>query len=81
MQEDFTDVVTPASSAYVVLSEDYLTLAMQVQNHMEIGWVCQGGVAVFGEPGNARLYQAMVHPEGVALLRPDRYSVEDFDNQ
>jgi hypothetical protein len=49
-------------AGYVVLSGDRASLAIQVRNHMVGGWVCQGGVAVFGEPGNARMYQAMTHP-------------------
>jgi len=49
-------------AGYVVLSGDYASLALQIRNHTVVGWVCQGGVALFGEPGNARMYQAMIHP-------------------
>lgn len=62
-------VSTPLAG-YVVLSGDYASLAHQVKNHMDAGWICQGGVAIFGEPGQARLYQAMIHPDGSSRL-PD----------
>jgi len=45
-----------------MLSGDYASLPLQVRNHMDAGWICQGGVAIFGEPGKARFYQAMIHP-------------------
>jgi len=51
-------------SGYVVLSGDYASLSHQVKNHIDAGWICQGGVAIFGQPGQARLYQAMIHPDG-----------------
>jgi len=55
--------VSSYRAGYVVLSGDYASLANRVLNHMDAGWICQGGVAIFGEPGNARLYQAMIHPD------------------
>jgi len=54
--------VSSPMAGYVMLSGDYASLALQVRNHMGAGWICQGGVAIFGEPGKARFYQAMIHP-------------------
>lgn len=50
-------------AGYVVLSGTSIDLGQIVRNHLEVGWVPQGGVAVFGEPGEARFYQAMFHPD------------------
>lgn len=49
---------------YTVLSGTYVSIGEQVRNHLAIGWIPQGGVCVFGEPGKALFYQAMYHPEG-----------------
>lgn len=48
---------------YVVLSGSYADLGETVRKHLEVGWLPQGGVSVFGEVGKARFYQAMYHPD------------------
>ncbi len=47
---------------YTVLSGGHHNLGEQVRRHMEIGWLPQGGVTLFGEPGQAIMYQAMYNP-------------------
>lgn len=48
---------------YIVLSGSYTDLGESVRKHLEVGWLPQGGVSVFGEVGKARFYQAMYHPD------------------
>lgn len=48
---------------YIVLSGSFMDISEIVRNHLAIGWMPQGGVMVFGEPGQARFYQAMFHPD------------------
>lgn len=47
---------------YKVLSGTLLGIEQRVRNHLEVGWLPQGGISVFGEQGKARFYQAMYHP-------------------